>query len=157
MKRFSLPMEVKISNKKGVTLWPLTKKCSDCLNYTTPSWNSLLVLLPVRFTQRISNMGRNFNVIPIEIGESLNEAFLCSIIKAISLLLWRFHFPPIAINRIQPAFFVGKRHVEWDDLLALTELDFVCFARPDFLWQEHQNKLIFILMDFIIFALRKFN
>ena len=25
VKRFSLPVEVKISNKKGVTLWPLTK------------------------------------------------------------------------------------------------------------------------------------
>ena len=105
-------------------------------------------ILPVRFTQRISDMGRNFNIIPIEIGESLNDAFLCSMIKAIGLLLWRFRFRPIAINRIQPAFFVGKHHVEWDDLLALTELDFAWFARPGFLWQEHQNKLIFIMMDF---------
>ena len=105
-------------------------------------------ILPVRFTQRISNMGRNFNIIPIEIGESLNDAFLCGMIKAICLLLWRFRFRAIAINRIQPAFFVGKHHVEWDDLLTLTELNFAWFASSGFLWQEHQNKLIFIMMDF---------
>ena len=69
-------------------------------------------ILPVRLTQRISDMGRNFNIFPIEIGESLKDAFLCSMIKAIGLLLWRFRFRPITINRIQPAFFVGKHHVE---------------------------------------------
>ena len=55
-------------------------------------------ILPVRFTQRISDMGWNFNIIPIEIGESLNYAFLCSMVKAICLLLWRFCFRPIAYH-----------------------------------------------------------
>ena len=62
------------------------KKCSDCLNFTKASLNCTEIL-PVRFTQRISDMGRNFNIIPIEIGESFNYAFLCSMVKAICLLL----------------------------------------------------------------------
>lgn len=44
-------------------------------------------IFPVRFTQRISDIGRDFNIIPIEIGEPLNDAFLCGMIKAICFLL----------------------------------------------------------------------
>ena len=105
-------------------------------------------VFPMRFCQRTSSTRRDFDIIPIEVGKPLHDAFFHGVIKARCFLLRSFGFWPIAISRIHPPLLMGKDHVEWDDLFPLTERNVACLACLCIFWQEHQNKLVFVVMDF---------
>ena len=76
VKRFSLPVEVKISNKKGVTLWPLTKNVLTVWiirkRLETRFWDTSYA---IHLKNQRHGTAGNFNIIPTEIWESLNDAW----------------------------------------------------------------------------------